>query len=1094
MPLLKYLVVLLLLLPSLALANTADLDTLESQLSQLASRETLTQSQTRDKEALESALRFANENMRIRRQLETLEKRISQARSERSQIEKSLSSQQATDPAAFQEHLATLEIRELAGQLNDTLNALESDQEKLADVASELINFQTLPERAQTILARDMHRSEVLRQQISASRSRTSNLSEAELTAMQFELDAINSRMELSRRELWSTDALRLVTELRQQLLIEETADAELRLNLLQDEINRKRSARTEQLIKEALDQLPEDVLSTPLLKQAMKENRQLADELLAATEFTNALIRDNVRIENTLDRTRQSLRSLNEQIDLLQGSMLLSRIVYAQQSSIQQVEFVSGLEQRIADLRLRQFSIHEQRQALRDIDNYVASLLTNSKEIASEHILTSLGNIGVIRADLLRQLDDEITRQLNLAINIHLNQQQLEASHRSLRNAISEQSFWMPSNLPVDMQWILSLPVALIEQVGDLPVSSIAGQLFGTLAGNSWLILPFALIALLLTAKRKSIKTALLQLNSEIGRVRSDSQKHTPLALLYSLLLDLPVPLLLTGLALSLRLDDGSHQQIASLTALRIAAVWLIFSWCFRVLAKDGIGQRHFRWPADNVLLLRRRILAIGMVILLLLPATTISEHWPERLAEDRIGLLVFAAAMLCLTFLLHRLIMAWPFAKRGQLLQQVIAYSLATLPLALLAIAMAGYYYSSVKVAGRLLDSFYLMLLWLLLQAVAVRGLSVAARRLAFNRALAKRNAQLEAREREGGGDVIEPVEEPELAVEQINAQSLRLIRIGLLALFGTALYLVWSDLLGTLGYMDTVVMWESVSGSGDSLQVSRTSLGDLVSALAIILVAGILINNLPGLLEVLILGRLSLATGSSYTITTLLKYIIFSVALVSTLGALGFEWNKLQWLVAALGVGLGFGLQEIFANFVSGIIILFERPIRIGDTITIGDLSGKVSKIRIRATTIVDFDRKEIIVPNKTFVTDQLINWTLTDPVTRITIKVGFAYGSDLEKARQVLLQAARENPRVMKDPEPQILFMAFGASTLDHEMRVHVRELNDRLPGMDELNRRVDALCKEHGLEIAFNQLDVHLYNSNGDSACISSEKK
>ena len=173
MPLLKYLVVLLLLLPSLVLANTADLDTLESQLSQLASRETLTQSQTRDKEALESALRFANENMRIRRQLETLEKRISQARSERSQIEKSLSSHQAADPAAFQEHLATLEIRELAGQLNDTLDALESDQEKLADVASELINFQTLPERAQTILARDMHRSEVLRQQISAAAAPT---------------------------------------------------------------------------------------------------------------------------------------------------------------------------------------------------------------------------------------------------------------------------------------------------------------------------------------------------------------------------------------------------------------------------------------------------------------------------------------------------------------------------------------------------------------------------------------------------------------------------------------------------------------------------------------------------------------------------------------------------------------------------------------------------------------------------------------------------------------------------------------------------------------------------------------------------------
>ncbi|HEY9032407.1 MAG TPA: mechanosensitive channel MscK, partial [Pseudomonadales bacterium] len=502
-----------------------------------------------------------------------------------------------------------------------------------------------------------------------------------------------------------------------------------------------------------------------------------------------------------------QALRNLNEQIDLLKGSMLLSRIVYAQQSSMQRVVFVEGLEQQIADLRLQQFRIHAQRQTLRDTDGYIASLLEGTEELPSEETLNSLTSISTIRADLLRQLDDEISRQLNLAISIHLNQQQLEASHRSLRNTVSEQSFWMPSNHAVNREWLQSLPTALFEQARGLAVTATARQLIATLSSNIWLIAPFALIALLLAARRNSIRAGLLRLHGEIGRVRTDSQKHTPLALLYSLLLDLPVPLLLVGLALAFNQDDGSYQQIASLTMLRIAVVWLVFSWCFRVLAKDGIGERHFHWPADNVALLRRRILAIGMVILLLLPATTISEHWPEKLAEDRIGLLIFVTAMLCLTFLLHRLAMAWPFEKRGQLLQRAIAYTFASLPLALLALAMAGYYYTSVKVAGRLLDSFYLMLLWLLLQASAVRGLSVAARRLAFSRALAKRNAQLEARDKEDGA---EPVEEPELAVEQINLQSLRLIRIGLLALFGTALYLVWSDLLGTFGYMDTVVLW--------------------------------------------------------------------------------------------------------------------------------------------------------------------------------------------------------------------------------------------------------------------------------------------
>lgn len=187
----------------------------------------------------------------------------------------------------------------------------------------------------------------------------------------------------------------------------------------------------------------------------------------------------------------------------------------------------------------------------------------------------------------------------------------------------------------------------------------------------------------------------------------------------------------------------------------------------------------------------------------------------------------------------------------------------------------------------------------------------------------------------------------------------------------------------------------------------------------------------------------------------------------------------------MAAALSVGLGFGLNEIFGNFIAGLIILFERPVRIGDTITIGSYSGSVNKIRIRATTITDFDRKEVIIPNKAFVTERLINWSLTDTVTRVLIKVGVAYGSDLDKVRELLLQAAGENPRVMVEPEPQVFFPAFGASTLDHEMRLYVRELRDRSYVVDELNRRIDQLCRENDINIAFNQLEVYLHNPQGN---------
>lgn len=192
-----------------------------------------------------------------------------------------------------------------------------------------------------------------------------------------------------------------------------------------------------------------------------------------------------------------------------------------------------------------------------------------------------------------------------------------------------------------------------------------------------------------------------------------------------------------------------------------------------------------------------------------------------------------------------------------------------------------------------------------------------------------------------------------------------------------------------------------------------------------------------------------------------------------------------GKLQWLAAALTVGLGFGLQEIFANFVSGLIILFERPVRIGDTVTIGSYSGTVSRIRIRATTVTDFDRKEVIIPNKAFVTERLINWTLSDTVTRIIIQVGVAYGSDLDKVKTILMKAAKDNPKVMTEPEPVVLFTEFGASTLNHELRFYVRTLGDRNIAIDEVNRAIDRLCNENDINIAFNQLEVYLHNKQGE---------
>jgi len=213
----------------------------------------------------------------------------------------------------------------------------------------------------------------------------------------------------------------------------------------------------------------------------------------------------------------------------------------------------------------------------------------------------------------------------------------------------------------------------------------------------------------------------------------------------------------------------------------------------------------------------------------------------------------------------------------------------------------------------------------------------------------------------------------------------------------------------------------------------------------------------------MELLLFRRMSIETGSRYAINQLAKYLLVSIGFIAVANELGGSWAQVQWLVAALGVGLGFGLQEIFANLVSGIILLFERPIRVGDTVTIGDITGKVSRIQMRATTIIDWDQKELVVPNKTFITNQLVNWTLSDAITRIVIPVSIAYGSDVERVYEILMETVQTTPMVLAEPEPCVLLMEFGESSLHFSVRVFVSEMANRLPVIHDLHIRLEKHC-------------------------------
>ena len=358
-----------------------------------------------------------------------------------------------------------------------------------------------------------------------------------------------------------------------------------------------------------------------------------------------------------------------------------------------------------------------------------------------------------------------------------------------------------------------------------------------------------------------------------------------------------------------------------------------------------------------------------------------------------------------------------------------------------------------------------------------LGVRWLLIAERRITFAKARARRTEILAAREK---NEDVPVLEENYLGLKSVSEQASVLLKAVCFILLFTSLWLLVKNYLPTLDVLDKIVLWKNDVTTASGISSESISLYSIITSLFIIGLTILAAYNLPGLLEILVLRHLNLTPGTSYAITTITRYLLIITSVLAGASQIGVEWAKLQWLVAALGVGLGFGLQEIVANFVSGIIILFEKPVRIGDTITIGGVTGKVTKIKIRATTIADWDRKEVIIPNKTFVTDQLINWSLSDAITRVIVHVGVAYGSDTDLVQQLIHSAAINNQRVLKTPEPEVFFTTFGNSTLDFELRFYVDNLSDRNLAIHEINQKINRSFNEKKITIAFPQLDVHLH--------------
>lgn len=270
-------------------------------------------------------------------------------------------------------------------------------------------------------------------------------------------------------------------------------------------------------------------------------------------------------------------------------------------------------------------------------------------------------------------------------------------------------------------------------------------------------------------------------------------------------------------------------------------------------------------------------------------------------------------------------------------------------------------------------------------------------------------------------------------------------------------------------------------------ESLRIPLFNMGEssftVLTLVYLILATSLLVylaSKINKILTHKLLAKSRIDYGVRAAIGSILKYVFLTIGFVIILQTAGINLSSLTILFGALGIGIGFGLQNVINNFVSGLIILFERPIKVGDRIEVAGVAGDVIDISMRATTIVTNDNISIIVPNSQFISETVINWSHTDRNVRFNYPVGVSYKEDPQVVKKVLLEVALDNPGVLKEPKPDVLFTEYAKSAMMFNLRVWTREYINR-PGVlkSQLYYEISRRFREEGIEIPLPQSDIHI---------------
>ncbi|WFP51273.1 mechanosensitive ion channel [Methylomonas sp. EFPC3] len=832
-----------------------------------------------------------------------------------------------------------------------------------------------------------------------------------------------------------------------------------------------------------------------PLIRAATKQNMQYNRKLQDINKNMEQYLLQKTEIDTRGKQLEKDFQSAEQKINLAGLSPALGNLLREQRRNVpQRKQFAhlnDDIQAQIALASLEMFKLDEAKKELADVNqvllDQIGQLPAETDDAEKLRIRTELRMLLNDRKDLVMRLAASYNDYGRLLGDVDFSLQQMLGVADKFSAYLDQRLLWVPSAPVIDKHYLKDIISSLTWFLNPGNWLRVAADFAESIANYPMLALVGLGIVVLHWRFRLNLKLKLgrLLVKNPIGHSFGEILSGMGYLMLLSLYGGLLMAWIGGVLLLNARADFFSH---AFAEGMVVTAVSLfVVQFFFRLFKPGGIAETLFHWPEHATSLLYGQM---KWARFLLLPAVFIMSMTGSDLFSEHsyaLGRSALIAMMLTFSYVFHRL--TQPQTGLGRYFYQhsegwvsrlrYVWYAIAVLtPLAIIGFAVAGYFQSALELEQKLIDSLRLVFFVSLFQALVLRWLRNTERRLALQNARQKRKQTEQAAAATGAEPAI-PLEDELLDISKINQQGHKFLTTitGVLLVVGA--WLIWSDILPAFSVFDQIVLWQHAQIVEGKEALQPITLINLLLCLLYIGLAFLFVGNFPTLVDLATAGKFAMTAGGRYALIQLVRYSLVSIAFLAVANELGGSWSQVQWLVAALSVGLGFGLQEIFANMVSGIILLFERPIRVGDTVTVGDVTGRVSRIQMRATHIVDWDRKELVVPNKTFITDQLINWTLSDTVTRVVVPVSVSYGSDIELVEQILSEAVKNTEQVLADPEPVISFVGFGESALEFKVNVFVRELSDRAVATHKLHIQIYEALQAHHIEIPYPQRDVHI---------------